>query len=260
MKKMIFVFVFLFVLLCSSAKGCIKDDNEKRTLGKRAIDYFSTKYNIEKSKIKMIQNGLYGNEDHCWNDCGENEAKIEYNGKSYIIKYDLSTDTLGDNYQYKTIKNDLNKYLSEAFPYVSSIDIDMLDDDVYATPTKYTGNIEKYIKETRVRSKIDGGAYTKVAIWIETENIPLARELHNKYKKDLITKLNNLDISYHISFSTVKESSVCNAYYSYNVSDLNNYPQLEFWDNLDHNSENCQSAKRCVRKTIEFDGDEIICK
>ena len=253
-------FLIIIVLTCILTTGCIREDIEKNQITKNAKEYFSSKYNINKSKIKMGHNGFYGPSERCWMSCGENEAEIIYNEKTYKIRYDESRKTFGDNYQYEKIKNDFDKYLLEKFPYAKIIEINMLASDVLATPTKYTGDIENYIKNTIIKTSAGNGSYTSIKIWIEATDANKAKELHTKYRKELITELENLGISYSISFSNKEGSNEYSSFYYYTVSDGGRKPAFMYWDRVDNTGENYLTTKSCNEKSIVFNGDEIICK
>lgn len=246
-------FFIIIVLICLTSTGCIKEDIEKIQITKNAKEYFSSKYNVNKSKIKISYNNFYGKNERCWMHCGENEAQIIYNQKTYKISYDESRKSYGDNYQYEKINNDFNKYLLEQIPYAKTIKIDMLEFDVLATPTKYMGDIENYIKNTIIRTAAGDDSYTSVKVWIEAKDSNEAKELHSKYRKELITKLENLDISYSVTFSNEEGSNEYSSFYYYSVSDGGRIPAFMYWDKVDNN------YKSCDEKSITFNGDEIVC-
>ena len=251
--------LIVIIISCLLTTGCMKNSIERSKITKNAKDYFSTKYNIKKSKIKISYNGFYGPSTYCLPSCGENQATIIYNEKTYHIKYDSSRKTYGDDYQYETIKNDFHKYLVENFPYAKTITIDMLEDDVLETPTKYTGNIENYIKNTMIRTNANDSAYTKVAVWIETDDPNQAKELSRKYRKELITKLNSLNISYSISFAKTEGRNESASFYYYTVRVAESESTFMYWDRVDHNNGNSRATTTCNGKSISFNDDEIIC-
>ena len=252
-------FLILIVLICILSTGCIKEKIERNEITENAKKYFSTKYNIDKSKIKIGYNGFYGPSENCFMSCGENEAEILYNGLSYKIRYDKSRGTYGDNYQYGEIKDDLNKYLLEKFPYAKSIKINMLEYDVLATPTKYTGDIKNYIKNTIIKTSVNNSLYTSVKIWVEAADADQARELHRKYRKELITELEDFGISYRILFSNSEESNEYSSFYCYSVSAGGRKPALMYWDRVDNAGGNYKPTKSCEEKPISFNDEEIIC-
>ena len=253
-------FFLIIIIICLTSTGCIKEDIEKKQITRNAKEYFSSKYNINKSKIKIESNNFYGPNEKCWMSCGENEAKIIYNEKTYKIRYDESRENFGDDYQFEKISNDFNKYLSEKFPYAKTIKIDMLEYDVLATPTKYIGNIENYIKNTIIKTSVDNSSYTLVKIWIEATDSNQAKELHRRYRKELITELENLGISYNISFSNKEGSNEYSSFYYYTVSDGGRRPAFMYWDRVDNTGENYLTTKSCDEKSIDFKDDEIICR
>lgn len=252
MKRKIF-FIIMIIMICITTTGCMKEKIENRKITNNAIDYFVQKYNIKRKDIEIKYNNLYGNETSCFFSCGDNTITIIYNTKEYIIRYDLESDSFGDNYQYEEIYNNFYQYLISNFPFATSIKIDMLESDVLATPTKYTDNIENYIKNTIIRTAAGNTFYTHVKIWIEATDEVQAKELHEKHHKTIITKLENLQVSYNIGFSKNEgDTGYYNAFYYYSVSSGGS-PSFEFTDKVDNN------RKRCNRSSIKFDDNILIC-
>ncbi len=91
--------IVLFVTRCSGI-GIPKETKER--LEKKAIEYFTQKYNIDKSEIHVVGNYLYDMKSNCINTCSDgvhgNTLEITYNDKTYTIKYNMSENTFTDDY------------------------------------------------------------------------------------------------------------------------------------------------------------------
>lgn len=127
--------------------GIILSPFDTYVLENRALDYFSEKYDINRSSIKIVQNkGVKYKDAACWDGVCSNELIISYNSKEYTIQYNDEINTFGDNYQYQLIYDDFSKYLRKNFPNASQIEIRRLEEDVLQTAARYDGDIEHYIK------------------------------------------------------------------------------------------------------------------
>lgn len=241
------------IITCLLTTGCIKEDIEKYQLGNKAKDYFASKYDISKFQLKLDSNHFYTEGTRCWWSCGENFGTVKYKGKSYTIYYNMERNTFGDNYQYDQISSDLNNYLSKKFPYAKRIQVTMLEWDVYATPEKYSGDIEDYFKNKVPKNVVDNNLSTGVNIWIEATDENQARELNKKYRKELITELNSLGITYRISISKSERNDKTIAFYYYDYVNGGRKPAFDFIDRVDKN------YKECYDQSIMFDGDQMVC-
>ena len=258
--------ILFLVLICLLLSGCTKTYREKKKITKNAIEYFAQKYNFNKDDIDISYNGLYGIEGsgglRCLDSCGDNQMKIFYDGKEYLIKYNISDDSFGDDYQYNDIYNDLYNYLVNKFSFATTIKIDSLTSDVLRTSAKYNYDIVDYVKN--VIRKEQFGDTTKIStfirVWIEVNDSNKAKELHEKYKKELITELDNLDTSYSIAFSNKETSNEYTSFYYYSVINGGRKPAFMFWDKVDNDGDNYLATKTCNSKYVIFDDAEIICK
>ena len=230
-------YITILVLVCTITTGCSKSRIEKRKITKNAITYFTEKYSIKEKNIDIKNNGFYGQSAFCWNTCGENELDIIYNEKEYTIKYDLYNDSFGDNYQYEQIYNDLYKYLENKFPFATKIKIDLLEEDVLYTSTKYNHDIINYMKNVISKDYFEDG-YTWIDIWVETKNEMQAKEMHEKYSNIIISELENIKVSYNVAFSSEENYGETNAFYYYHVYENN----FIFKDNVDKNRKSCNRS------------------
>lgn len=257
MKYVKLIIILMAISLITT--GCIKDDIEQYKIGNKAKEYFANKYDVKKSKIKIKANYFYGPNKRCWMSCGENKATIIYNEKEYKILYDETSETYGDDYQYEEIYNDLQKYLSDKFSYAKNIKINYLEYDVLSTPTKYNGDIKDYIKNTIVRKSVENSSSVWIKIWIEATDEKQAKELHNKYKKELLTELNDFNISYQITFAKEEDDNEYFAYYYYNYSDGGRSPAFLFYDRVDLTTDNKARGRSCSHGSATYNGDKLVC-
>lgn len=249
------IFVILLMMICMTTTGCMKEEIKSRKIAKNAINYFAQKYNINKKDIKIKKNRFYSKEAFCMNSCGENEMTITYNNKEYTIQYDLSDDSFGDNYQYDEIYNDLYQHLVSKFPFVTQIKIDLLYADVLRTSVKYDGDIVNYMKNSIKRRNddvSDSVGYTRIKIWIESSDANQAKELHEKYYKNMIIELENMRVSYNIALSKEENDNEDFAFYYYCVNS-GTRPSFSFTDKVDNN------RKSCNRNSITFEGNILKC-
>ena len=145
-----------------------------------------------------------------------------------------------DDYQYEQIYNDLLKYLQTKFSYISDIKIDFLNLDVIETPDKYDGNIVSYFKNIK-KSVYDDGTRvgdTSIDIWIEAKDEIEAKELKQKYIKELVTELENLEIKYEIAISSINKISEYSSFYFYQAYESYFYST----DNVDKNEHSCERS------------------
>lgn len=235
-SKILIIFTIITILT-----GCGTSALEKRKITNNAINYFSNKYNINKKNIKINRNYLYGKDETCIDDCGENYLYINYDNKEFIIAYNPREDYYGDNYQYDRIYEDFFNYLNTKFNYVNEIKVDLLDADVIKTSNKYDGNLKNYFKNIRKSISDDGmkQGFTWVEIWIEANDETAAKELNQKYSKELITELEDLEVSYNITISSTSEMNEYTSFYYYHVYDSYFY----LTDNVDNRSYSCQRSE-----------------
>ena len=240
--------VILIVLVVLVTTGCFESKIEKKKITNNAIDYFSKKYNFNKKNIKIKENNFYGENEFCMNDCGENEATIMYNKKEYIIRYNMSNQSYGDNYQYEKIYNDLNKYLKDEFPFATEIKIGLLEEDVFKISQKYDNNIENYMKTISEQEYI----YTDIDIWIKAMDANEATNLKNQYANIIISKLEKLNIDYAFN---IAEKENDNEYFAFYFCAVSNgvSPSFIFKDNIN------KTSKKCDRNTISISDNNLIC-
>ena len=220
-KIVAFVAIILAVFLLSN---CDLNSSGSSVLKAQALNYFTQKYNIDKSDIKVEKNLLYDKDKRCLDSCGDNVLRIEYKNTKYTIYYDAYKDIFGDNYQLKEIYEGLNKYLESKFPYATAIRIDNFEADVTGNSVKYEGDIETYFKT------ITNRRYTYANIWLKADDAETAKELHNKYAKEMCTLLDEIGLSYNIAFSIKQDDNEYSAYYYYHVFNDNVY----FRDRVDN--------------------------
>lgn len=233
---------------------------ENKKITKNAINYFIQKYNIKQKDITISHNNLYGEVGThrlgCINSCGENQLIITYNNKKYTIEYNLSYNEFGDNYQYDEIYNDLQQYLNNLFPFVTKTEITLLEFDVLRTPTKYNHDIENYMKNSIKRKKTgdNESGFTWIKMWIEVSESNQAKKLHDNYSKSIISKMEELQVSYDVDFSKNEKDNRYSTdyYYGYHVSSSMN-PSFDFVDKVNN------KYKRCNRNTIVFNGNVLNC-
>ena len=244
MKKLSRLLITLTIIIILT--GCGTSVLEKRKITNNAINYFSAKYNINKKNIKINRNFLYGKDETCLDSCGENYLYINYNNEKFIIKYNPSEDYYGDNYQYNQIYEDFLKYLNTKFNYVNEIKIDSLDSDVIRTSNKYNGNLKDYFKNIKKHMYDDGKkqGFTWVKIWIEAKNGTEAKELNQKYSKELITELEDLEVNYNITISTNSKTNEYSSFYHYHVYDSYFY----LTDKVDNHRYSCQRSELKYRQ------------
>ena len=76
-----FKHILLLTVVCLLITGCTKEQKEKRIITKNAINYFTEKYNLNKKDIEIKTNRLFGENNLCFDSCGENQMIIIYNEK-----------------------------------------------------------------------------------------------------------------------------------------------------------------------------------
>ena len=233
MKKIKYLVVL--ILLCFVTTGCFLENKEKNQITNDALEYFSSKYNIDKSKITVNNNNFYGKDERCWMVCDDNAARGTY----------------GDDYQYNEIYNDFYNYLSGIFTYTNRIVIGSLEEDILATPTKYTGNIENYIKNTLIRTYTNNSLHTNVEVLIEVTDSNQAKELNRNYRKQLITELSSFNTSYNILFYGNDENNNRLTFYEYKY-----ISHIEY-DAFSYNDFESKKIKQCDKPS--FKGEELIC-
>ena len=208
--------------------GCGTSSCERRWLQERALNYFSNKYDIKKSKIKVIKNDLRDQDEHCYFACDDNALYIEYEGKKYTIKYnsdDNNYEYFADDYQAEEIKNDILEYLSSEYEYISylSIDIAFLKDDVLRIPEKYTGNFKTYLGQNRTLDNYNPQVNARIEIWIQAQNKEEAKELYEKSAK-LAKELFNFPIEASICIAKEKcKFAYGDTYFYFRSTDPRNY-------------------------------------
>jgi hypothetical protein len=178
-------------------------------LKKQALEYFTQKYNIDKSDIKVEKNMLYDKTKHCIDSCGDNTLRIKYKDEEYVIHYDRYKEIFGDNYQLKEIYSELVKFLNDKFSYANMIKVDNYEADITGNSIKYEGNIEEYYK------KLTNLRYTYVKIWLKADDKDTAKELNNKYSKEICNILNKMGLSYTIGISNKYDDNEYSAHYYY---------------------------------------------
>ena len=248
MKKILFA--SLIVLMCLMTTGCFKSSIEKKQITNNAINYLVSKYNFDKSKLKVVDNRFYGKSERCFVSCGENNAIIIYEDKKFYVAYDRSKNVYGDNYEYDKVYNDLETYLKNTFPFATKIKIDSLESCLLSAPDKYNGNIVDFMKKY-VRRGVFGN-YTWIHVWISEEDEIGAKKDHEEYSKTIITTLETLSTSYNVAFSKKELDNEYFAYYYYHVSD-NISPSFNFKDNIN------KKSTRCQRENISYNGNELKC-
>ncbi len=241
LSRLLITFTIIIILT-----GCGTSVLEKRKITNNAIEYFTNKYNINKKNIKINRNKLYGKDDTCLDDCGENYLYISYNNKEVIIKYNPVENSYGDNYQYNQIYEEFLKYLNTKFNYINEIKIDLLEADVLRTPNKYDGNIKDYFKNIKKDIYDDGmkSGYTWVKLFIEAKNETDAKDLNQKYSKELITELEDLEVNYNIVISLNSETNEYSSFYYYHVYDSYFY----LTDKVDNHKYSCQRSELKYRQ------------
>lgn len=235
-------YIILLILISIITTGCsfIEAKKEKRIITKNAINYFSEKYNIKKRNIKIQYNNFYGSSAFCFNSCGPNKIDIIYKTKEYTIQYDLEHDFYGDNYQYEEIYNDLYIYLTKKMPY-AKIKINSLEADVLLAPKKYNHDIINFMKNEIKKtyyeySDLEHG-YTWISIWVESKSKEEAKRIHEQYSETILSELENLEVSYRLTFSEHENfGGSDNAYYQYHVSNEN----FSFQDKIDNKMKHCR--------------------
>ena len=240
--KVIFIGIVLITLT-----GCGTSMFEKKKITNNAVNYFTNKYNIDKKDIKIINNYLYGKNESCLDSCGGNELIINYKNKKYTIRYNEDADFFGDNYQYDKVYEDLLNYLNNKFKLANEIEVnDLLEADVMGTSEKYNGNIKDYynkIKNFYSNHKyvysVDGltgdSIHTWVNIWIEAKTPEEAKNLENRYFKEIVNELESLGVNYNIAISADIDDNEYSAFYYYHVYDEYFY----LTDNVDDKQNNC---------------------
>lgn len=237
-----FIRLLIFFSILAALRSCSPAAFDKRKMANKALDYFTNKYNINKKDIKIEHNTLYSNSKYvlCVAVCPENEMSIYYKDKEYKIEYYLKEKYFADDYQYEQIYNDLLKHLQTKFSYISDIKIDFLNLDVIKTPDKYNGNIESYFKNIK-KSVYDDGTRvgnTSIDIWIEAKDEIEAKELKQKYIKELVTELENLEVKYEIAISSINKISKYSSFYFYQAYESYFYST----DKVDKNEHSCKRS------------------
>lgn len=249
MKKIIKI--LFMVILIITLTGCGTSVIEKKEITNKAFNYFTNKYNIDKKDIKINYNHLYGKNEKCFNGCYDNVLSISYNNKEYHIIYNEIADFFGDNYQYEEVHADLLTYLNNKFPYAAKVDANvLLLVDINGTPEKYNGNIKEYFKI--IKEFYDNHRYlnsedrmddqslnTWISVYIEAKNSEEARDLNNKYSKEIINELEELGTKYVIVISADSEYSEESSFYHYKAHGKNLY----IIDNVDNQKKQCERNK-----------------
>jgi len=244
MKKSLLKLVFILTIIITLS-GC-KISTEKDKIAQKALEYFSTKYEIDVNEIVITKNELYPKELVCYDTCGQNRLYITYQDKEYIIEYQEQEDYFGDNYDYELIYTDLVKYLEKKFSYLDVLEVEQLEDDVLVSKDKYDGNIKKYmsnLKELINSSKYEQ-KYTSLKLWIKSSSKSNARSIHEKYSDLVIEELEELGVSYSLSISNNKETHETNSYYFYHVYD----EFFQLYDNVSNENKLCLKEQYYVWK------------
>lgn len=244
MKRKMLKLVFIFSLIITIS-GCTTS-SEKQKLADKALEYFSTKYEIDKNEITINKNNLYLKEQVCYDTCGQNRLYITYKEKEYIIEYQEQEDYFGDNYNYELIYTDLVKHLEKKFSYLDVLEVNQLEDDILVSKDKYDGNIKVYMSNLKelIKSSKHEQKYTYLKLWIKSSNKTNARNIHQRYSDTVINELEDLGVSYSLIVSNNKETHEKNSYYFYHVYD--DYFQL--YDNVNNENKLCLKEQYYVWK------------
>lgn len=204
MKKNLFKLLFVIVI-CLLLTGC-KEDEEKKLITNQALDYFSSKYNIDKKDITITSNELYGSQTKCLDGCGENRLSINYKDTSVVIEYH---NGFSDNYEIAKIKEDYIKYVKDNIIPVTNITLGETDDHL-SFNKKYDGNIKEFLKG------IDDDLY--IVVYLECSTPEEALLFWRTYSTQLVTSLEDLDVSYNLFFSKAEGETKPVVYFSYDSS------------------------------------------
>ena len=79
---------------------------------------------------------------------------------------------------------------------------------------------------------------TSIDIWIEAKDEIEAKELKQKYIKELVTELENLEIKYEIAISSINKISEYSSFYFYQAYESYFYST----DNVDKNEHSCERS------------------
>ncbi len=225
MKKRSLI-ILLLLTLVFILTGCGTSIFEKMELTKNAINYFVEKYDIDEEDIVITKNYLYGKNEKCLDECTYNILYITHKDTKYHLYYDMFDDYYSDDYQCDQIYEAFYQYLNNRFDYASKIELIDFKYDVEKTAYKYDGDIKEYVKNIRKSIKYysDGTVegYSKIVISIEVNNEVDANEINQKYYKDFITELEELNLSYEVNIFQNNNGSK-KYYYQYKMNILEKY-------------------------------------
>lgn len=229
-KKILGLFLLLFIVgfilnSCSS---------ENKELKRKALNYFTEKYNIKEKDVKVEKNDLRDKDKRCFDSCNDNYLYIKYDNKEYIIEHDPYENTFGDNYQYDTVYSDFIKYLNDKFPFAQTIEIDLLEYDMLGSPLKYSGDIKSYIRSIN-NSEADVRD-TWVKVWIKAEDETIAKELYSKYALVVVNELEELNVSFDLTFASEYGVGAATPFYDFHVFNS----QFFLKDMVDNHSYSCR--------------------
>lgn len=235
MKKRLLI-ILLLSLLFTNGCNLFKKNEE---LSDRAIEYFTSKYNINKEDIVIEKNSLYKDDEEtvCINSC-DNDLIINYNNKRYIIEYDINRDLFTDNYQYEEVHKEFVNYLKDKFDsHIDYLSVSLLDSSVFNKSLKYTNDIKTYITNINKLDELETHhVRTNVDIKINVENEIKAKELYNKYALDIINELESLKVNFSIEFTKDINDIKSPIYYYVKANDN----QISLTDKVSDNNIYCK--------------------
>ncbi len=207
MKKKIKFTILIFCILLLTA--C----NSTNEITKKALDYFCSKYDINRKDIKITNNNLYTSPDDCVIKCTDNLLYIEYNGEKYRISYDMEKQEFADSYQLKEIQKALDDYFNQRFNYADNLKLDDINNisGSYLPHNKYNGDIVEYLKDPNTDLEV------YIILWLKATSKEEAAALHQQYSDDIVNELESLSIDYRILISQSMYDTE-NAYYYYQVN------------------------------------------
>lgn len=220
--------LLLVVLICIILTGCSEEDKEKKIITNKALDYISTKYNVDVKNIQIKDNKLYGNSTVCLKRCPSNEIELLVNNEVYKVSFDRKTNTYSDNKEVEKIVNDYMDYIKNSLKVIATITIE--DEEKIRVTEKYNGNIKEFLKNNDL---------TAILI-VESKTQEEAILNWRTYSLDAITALEDLDITYNLRFSVIENEKEI-VIYNYKSTKLDNKFKVE--DNINNIKLECDRDK-----------------